>query len=183
MLEGNPSIRRVIHDGGSSGGNGQKPGPGNTGPTNPGILTTMGSLTVTQAGTVVENVLIQGTLEIKAPNVTVRNFIVDGGGGQAYGIRATQGHSGLLIEDGEIRNITSAGIYGGNFTARRLNIHDSGGDGMKATENVLVEECWIHHLGTNDGAHADGNQSRWGSNFIFRRNNFDMPVNVGPPYK
>lgn len=177
------NVRLVITEEGSSGANGEKPGPNNTGPSDPGALTTVGSMTVTEAGTVIENVHIQGTLSIKAPNVTVRNFIVDGGGNVPYGIRATDDHSGLLMEDGEILNITSSGLYGGDFTARRLNIHDSGGDAIKATKNVLVESCWIHHLGTNPGAHADGDQTRYGSNFVFRYNNIDMPYNVGPPYK
>ncbi len=37
-------------------------------------------------------------------------------------------------------------------------MHDAGGDGFKAEGNVLIEACWIHHLGTSDGAHADGVQ-------------------------
>ncbi len=176
-------VRLVVVEEGDSGAGGQKPGPSTTGPTDPGNLTTVGSMTVTQAGAVIENVLIQGTVSIKAPNVTMRNFIVDGGGNFPYGVRATDGFSGLTMEDGEIRNITSSGIYGGDFVARRLNLHESGGDAIKSTQNVLVERCWIHNLGTNVGAHADGNQTRYGSNFVFRQNNFDMPVDVGPPYK
>ena len=81
----------------------------------------------------------------------------------------------------QIKNIVdSAGILGRNFTARRLNIHESGGDGIKAFGNVLVEDCWIHHLGMNPGAHADGDQTRNGSNFVFRHNNIDMPVPESP---
>lgn len=179
---GERSVRLVVNEQGSNGG-GVKPGPFNTGPNDPSALTSSGTIIVTQAGAVIENVHVHGTIEIKAPNVTVRNFIIDGGYAQHYGLRATWGHSGLVIEDGEIKNVTSSGIYGGDFSAARLNIHESGGDAIKATSNVLFESSWIHHLGTNDGAHADGDQTRWGSNFIFRGNNMDMPVNVGPPYK
>ncbi|MFT7680148.1 MAG: hypothetical protein ACI8QC_004154 [Planctomycetota bacterium] len=179
---GDRSVRLVVNEQGSNGG-GVKPGPFNTGPTDPGALTSSGTIIVTQAGAVIENVHVHGTVEIRAPNVTLRNFIIDGGYATPYGLRATEGHSGLVIEDGEIKNITSSGIYGGDFSAARLNIHESGGDAIKATSNVLFQSSWIHHLGTNDGAHADGDQTRWGSNFVFRGNNMDMPVNVGPPYK
>ncbi len=90
---------------------------------------------------------------------------------------------GILLEDGELINVDSCHIYGGGYTARRLNLHESGGDGFKATHDVLVENCWVHHIGTNPGSHADCNQTRWGSNFIFRGNNFDIPVGIGAPYK
>ncbi|MCP3919068.1 MAG: hypothetical protein GY711_26290 [bacterium] len=167
----------------NGGGYGPRPDATNTGPTNPSALTSVGSMTVTTDGALIENVRVGGTLRIKANNVTVRNFIVDGGGGSSYGIRATDGYQGIVIEDGEVKNVVSSCIYGGGFTARRLNVHESGGDGFKTTGNVLVEHCWIHHLGTNPGAHADGNQTRYGSNFVFRANNFDMPITVPGPYK
>ena len=159
-----------------------KPGPTNTGPTNSSALTPSGSITITQDGAVVENVDISGIVRIQANNVTIRNFRINGGGA-SYGIQATYGYSGSIIEDGEIYNINSAGIYGGGFTARRLNIHESGGDAVKPTSNVVFETSWLHHLGTNDGAHADGFQSVGGNNYIFRYNNCDMPVTDPPPYK
>ena len=63
-----------------------------------------------------------------------------------------------------------------------------GADGFKCESNNLVEGCWIHHIGINDGAHADGNQTRVGSNITFRGNFFDLPHpwspnGPPPPYK
>jgi len=159
-----------------------KPGPTNTGPTNSSELAPSGSITITQDGAVVENVAVNGIVRIQANNVTIRNFRINGGGA-SYGIQATYGYSGGIIEDGEVYNVNSAGIYGGGFTARRLNVHESGGDAVKPTSNVVFETSWLHNLGTNDGAHADGFQSVGGSNYTFRGNNCDMPVTDPPPYK
>ncbi|MCP5020275.1 MAG: LamG domain-containing protein [bacterium] len=171
---------RVITESGP--GSGERPGPQNTGPSDPSILDDVGGLTITQDGTVLENVFVHGTIFIEANNVTIRNFKVDPGN-TPYAIRATGGHSGIVIEDGELFNVDSAHIYGGGFEARRLNLHDSGGDGFKCTNDVVVEECWVHHLGTKPGAHSDCNQTRSGNNFIFRRNFMDLPIDIGAPYK
>lgn len=162
--------------------NGPKPNAANTGPSNPALITTSSAgRTVSSANAILENTRFTGTIHVRANNVTIRNCIIDGG---LYGINCNYGASGLLIEDCEIKNATSAGIFGGNFTARRLNIHDIGGDGLKPTTQCLLEDSFIHHLGKNDGAHADGVQSRHGgSNMTFRGNNFDMPITDPAPYK
>ncbi len=170
-------------------GLGDRPGPQNTGPFAPSLLQTVGSMTITQPGAIIENVRVQGTIIVQAPNVTIRNFIVDTGyngsnpGGTQYGIK-TFDNANVVIEDGEIKNVSSSGILGNNFTARRLNIHDSGGDAIKVQgDNSTVESCWLHHLGIAPGAHADGVQMRVGSVFRMVGNNCDMPINAGQPYK
>jgi len=95
----------------------------------------------------------------------------------------TSGNSGIVIEDGEIRRCVSCGLFGRGFTARRLNIWEMQRDGMKLEGNNLIEGCWIHQLGLAAGAHADGNQTRVGSNITMRGNNFDMPVNIPGGYR
>jgi len=196
------NLHLTLNDPGGSGGSGGgsnnngewvKPGPDNTGPTNPSILVPSGSITVTQNGTVIENVSVSGTITVKAANVTIRNFRINGGGnsnggGAPYGINVKNEASNVLIEDGEIFGIDSSGLLGADYTARRLNIHHSGGDAIKTNGNNLVESCWIHHLGMNVGSHADGNQTRSGDNIVFRGNFIDMPINdsgtgPGAPFK
>jgi hypothetical protein len=121
--------------------------------------------------------------------VTIRNFRVESS--SRYGIQIAPGHSGILLEDGELFGMSSAAILGAGFTARHLHIHDSGGDGFKvqgAGGPTLVESCFVEKLGSADGAHADGNQTRGGSNITFRYNNFFMPnpgtdSYPGEPYK
>ena len=163
----------------------KKPGPDNTGPSDASLLQISPSLTIQEDGAVIENVDIVGRIKIEADHVTVRNFRIDGGGTH-YGIQVVSGHTGILIEDGEIFNINSAAILGVGFTARRLNVHDSGGDGFKVQGSggpTLIKQSWIHHLGKNDGAHADGNQTRGGIDIAFRYNNCDMPITDPAPYK
>jgi len=122
---------------------------------------------------------VSGTITVRNNNVTIRNFRVDGNG-TWYPIVYESGHSGLVLEDGEVLDYDSAAVGGnfGNYTARRLEVHESVGDGFKADSNVLIESCWVYHLGTGAGSHADGVQISSGSNITIRGNFFDMPANV-----
>lgn len=170
------------------GGDDEIPGPTNTGPSDPSILVPTSSIYVDTDGTVIENVDVNGSIVIHANNVTIRNFRVTGSGG-GYGIDTdyTANYSGIVLEDGEVREF-SVGLIGKGFTARRLNVHEMQGDGMKSFGNTVVENSWFHHLGKKDGSHADGNQTHKGGNQVYRFNHFDMPVpespnGPGPPYK
>jgi hypothetical protein len=155
---------------------GAKPGPSTTGPA--GTLREVGSLDLTTDGQVVENVFVRGRVKVMANNVRLKNFRIDAGG-RSYGIDANGGFRGAVFEDGEILNVSSAAIFGGGFTARRLDLHESDGDGLKVTTDALVEGCWIHHLGRSPSSHADGNQSRHGGADITFRGNFcDMPIGL-----
>lgn len=156
-----------------------KPGPSNTGPSDLSLLVPSDSITVSAEGAVIENVDVNGLIKVQADNVTLRNFRISGD--RTYSVR-TYDSTGLVMEDGEIRDSISSGILGGNFEARRLEIHETQSDAVKAQSNVLMEACWFHHLGKADGAHADCVQIRGGSNFVFRGNFFDIPVPPPDPY-
>lgn len=154
-----------------------QPGPSTTGPKSADSqLRQISGTTITQDGTVLEGVFISGTLTIKANNVTVRNFKLSSS--SHYGINASFGYKNLTIEDGEIYGPQSAAVYGGNFTARRLNIHDIGNDGFKPTGNAVIEDNWIRRLGYISDSHADGVQMVAGSNVVIRGNYFDMPAGL-----
>jgi hypothetical protein len=148
-----------------------RPNADSTGPTS-GDLKAMGGTTITVDGTVLEKFAATGQITIKANNVTLRNFTVQSS--SSYGIRVESG-KGAVIEDGEIFGMSSAGIYGGDFTARRLHIHDSGADAIKPTRNALIEDSYLEKLGYLEDAHADGVQMVSGSNVTMRGNNFYMP--------
>jgi len=155
---------------------GARPGPDNTGPSDPSLLVSSGSITTTRDGQVIENVSVSGTITVRNNNVTIRNFRLDGNG-TTYPIGYESGHTGLVIEDGEVFDYDAA-VVGGNFTnytARRLNVHDGTGDGFKAMGNVTIESSYVHHLGTSPSSHADGVQASGGSGLTIRNNNFDMP--------
>jgi hypothetical protein len=163
----------------------EKPGPTNTGPKDKTILKPIAGLTITKDDTVLENVHITGPINVKANNVTIRNFYLDAKDAP-YGIRANFEKTGLKFEQGEIVNYSSAAVFGAGFTAIALNVHESGGDGFKVQGKggpTLIERCWIHHIGKKEGAHADGNQTIGGSDITFRHNFFDLPHDVPAPYK
>jgi hypothetical protein len=166
-----------------------KPDATNTGPSNPSILTPLpnGLYRVKVDNTVLENFSLLGELYIEANNVTVRNFAIDANGG-FYGIRVASGS--LTAEDGSITNTSSAGIYAtAPMVGRRLHVYDHGADGMKIdASNSVIEYSFIEKLGKNVGAHADGDQTYFGNNIVFRYNNFymphpDTPNYPGEPYK
>jgi hypothetical protein len=154
-----------------------KPDATNTGPSNAGILVNSAGVTINTPGAVVENKNFTGMVFITANNVTLRNFRIDATG-DSYGISAAQDKTGIVIEDGEIHDATGDGIYGTGYTARRINVHHCGGDGFKHQGDGAIQNCWVHDLGTAEGAHADGVQIMSGSNISITGNNFDMPIDV-----
>ena len=165
------------------GGDPGRPWAHNTGPSDPDALEPSSSRRITTDGAVLENLDIDGTVTIDADDVILRNFRI--AATSWYGIQIEAGHRGIVLEDGEIYGMRSAGILGAGFTARRLHIHDSDGDGIKAQGSggsTLVESCFIEKLGMADGAHADGNQTRGGSDITFRGNNIYMPKPGTPSY-
>ena len=160
-----------------------RPWAHNTGPNAPDALKPSGSLTISTNGAVLEDLDITGDITIDANNVTIRNFRINATA--FYGITVVEGHNGVLLEDGEIHGMSSAAILGVGFTARRLHIHDGAGDGIKAQGTggpTIVESCFIEKLGTGADAHADGNQTRGGSNITFRYNNIYLPSPGTPNY-
>lgn len=155
----------------------ERPGVNNTGPLvdESALVEYTGPGTITIDDTVIEGVVVQGTLNIQASNVIVRNFVIHAT--SFYGINIGSG-SNILIEDGIIEGMQSAGILGSNFTARRLEVYNSGADAFKPNSNWLIESSWIHHLGFIENSHADGIQMVAGRNGVARGNYFDMPNGV-----
>lgn len=159
----------------------EKPGPDNTGPTTPNSLTSMGSTNIKTDGAVLEGFNMTGVITVSADNVTIRNFKISATG--TYAINISSGTTGTVIEDGEISNMSSAAILGSNFTAKRLNIHDSDNDGIKPYNNAVIESNWIHGLGRAEGSHADVVQMVSGGDVIMRGNFCDIPTSEPDPYK
>jgi len=147
------------------------PSEATTGPTTAeGSLRRISGTTITQDGTVLEGVYISGGVVVNADNVTIRNFKIETSG--SYGVQANG--TNLVLEDGEITGMESAAVYGSNFTARRLYVHNSGNDAFKPQQNVVIEDSFITELGYVADSHADGVQMVSGKNVTIRRNNFVM---------
>lgn len=97
----------------------------------------------------------EGSIQIETDHVTIRDFYIYG---NTYGAISCHGKDGL-IEDGEIEGTSSNALGGSNYTARRLKIHDVGGDHLKGGDNVTFESCYLYDAGTlSPLAHADGLQ-------------------------
>jgi len=173
------------------------PGPDNTGVKNESVLVDTGDVRVTDSwdgggsGTVedpfiVENFnIIDGSLKILTSNVIVRNFRISVNA--LYPVNASEDDmSNVIIEDGEIIggvNSSAAILAKNGVTLRRLNIHETGGDGVKVQgSNFTMESCWIYNLGMKEGSHADGVQCTINGdgtrlkNHVYRGNFFDMAV-------
>lgn len=155
---------------------GPYPGPANTGVPAGTPLRPSGGFTVTEAGAVIDGLDVQGCIQVRASNVTIRrtrvrgscfNGAIDTGYGEV---------SGVVIEDVEIdggnQNANAALLGNSGFTCRRCNIHH-GGSGIRMTSNVVVEDSWVHDLYGAGDSHNSGVGSNGGSNFTLRRNNID----------
>jgi hypothetical protein len=147
-------------------------------PNNGAYYDPRGWVNVTVDGTVLDGYDFNGvSINVQANNVTIKNFRLSGG---LYGINIDyrQNVTGTVIEDGEMYGSSKCAIYGHDFIAKRLNIHGEGQDGINASgNNGTVEDSYIHHLGTDPTAHADGVQISGGTNWLIKDNNFDMPEN------
>ena len=176
-----------------------KPSANNTGNTTSlAQLRTVPSGTIDQSwlnannggSNVISKVRFNGRINVEADNITIRDFYLDANGAD-YGVYnyvfTGNPSQNLVLEDGVITNVKSSGVVVSNTLMRRIEIKESAGDAIKPFSNVTVEGSWYHHLGTGDGAHADGIQMVSGSNNTFVGNFCDMPVNEkggpGSPYK
>ncbi len=141
-------------------------------------LTRSGNVTVTRDGTVLDGLHVRGRIIIAADNVTVRNTLIEGGGG-LYPIQVEGGTSGALIEHVEIDNLGDTGIgilMSGSGTIRYADIH-SAEDGIRIqSDDVTVEYSYIHDLQRQPGGHHDTIQIRNGDNVTLRGNNLQAYV-------
>jgi len=167
----------------------KRPWSHNTGPTDTAALRPSSSFKITTDGAVFEDLDVAGMITIDANDVVIRNFRINATGA-LYGIRVLDGHSGILLEDGELFGMDSAGILGVGFEARHLHIHSSNSDGLKVQGTggpTLVEHSFIEKLCADGKGHCDGNQTRGGSKITFRYNNIYLPYpgtpSYQPPYK
>jgi hypothetical protein len=170
---------------------GGKPGPGNTG-VPPGVHLTVvnGDQTFAKDGQVVSGLDIHGFVRITARNVTLRNSIVHGGPNPKCNSSVVYVVSGAsaTIEDTEVSadfpNACLDGVWAHATTLTRVNIHGPV-DGVKAYDNVVIQDSYIHDLtwfasDPNQGGgetHNDAVQTYEGNQHITLRHN---TLNPGP---
>lgn len=154
------------------------PGPADTGVARGSALRAVkGDVTYSTAGEVVENRDIQGCVTVTASHVTLRNVRVSGCGREPV-VSTGYGLAGIVLEDceidgGRLNPAASAVGYDG-YTVRRCNIHGTG-SGLHMTNNVTVEDSWIHDLHEGDASHNDTVITNGGANFVVRHNRLENP--------
>jgi Bacterial TSP3 repeat len=149
-----------------------------------------GTLTVSQAGTQINGMLVTGSIEVRAPNVTIRNSRVYG---RIYNQANNTMYNGLLVEDTEIgpdsgnNNQTAGSLGSGGYVARRVHIHNStegfrvGGFNYSrgVAGPVVIQDSFVDLDDNGSCAHADGVQEfDWGPRLDINHNTIDMR-NVG----
>jgi hypothetical protein len=147
--------------------------------------THQGDLWVYDAGTVIEDMLITGDLQIRATNVTVRRTRVMGIIWNQWDDDEQFG--GLLIEDVEVGpdegvlNWGHGSVGTAGFTARRVEIHNVT-DGFRVSgDDIVIEDSFVK-LSVREGEcnHLDGVQGYGGGrNVVVRHNTIDARGNCG----
>ena len=160
------------------------PDASNTGVPAGKALTPSGGFTVTQAGTVVDGLDINGCLVIRANNVTVQNTRVRQNG-LCWGGAIDVGYdnSGIVVRDVEIdgkqQNSRAQLIGNSGYTCIRCNLHD-GGQGFHMNNNVTIVDSYVHNLYNSDTAHNDGALSNGGAHMVLRHNNITCELQNSP---
>jgi hypothetical protein len=144
-----------------------------------------GDLWVYEAGTVIDDMLITGDLQIRATGVTVRRTRVMGIIWNQWDDDEQFG--GLLIEDTEVGPDSGALEWGhgavgtAGYTARRVEIHNVT-DGFRVSgDDILIEDSFVK-LSVREGEcnHLDGVQGYGGGrNVTVRHNTIDARGNCG----
>ncbi|RYB90723.1 DUF4082 domain-containing protein [Nocardioides glacieisoli] len=155
------------------------PGPDNTGVPNGTTLSPYsGPLTVTTANTVIQNVVVNGTLEIAAPGVRIVNTRVNGHvdlrdprtSGASFTITDSEIHVGATLTTGLLR---------GNFTATRIEV-TGGMRSIYCEINCVVEDSWVHAQGGDPGGSTHFGGIRMGESTTLRHNTITCEAMRGP---
>lgn len=148
------------------------PNADNTGPTTAPVITLQGNQTFGIAGQVVEGVRIDGCVGVTAPDVVLRNVIVNCTG---Y-IGVLSSSTGLQIVDSTVTCGGTPGSHGvtrTNVSLLRVEIYGCE-NGLSIGPNVSVVDSWIHDLYDGGDAHTDGAQfDQDAANIAFVHNTID----------
>ena len=167
---------------------GGKPGPGNTGvPAGTSLRVVNGDQVFSTAGQVISGLDIRGHVKITAANVTLKNSVVRGSatpcpGGPGALISISSSATGARVESTTVKPTTSNacldGVSARNATLLRMDISGTV-DGVKAFDNVTVQDSYIHDLSWfasspsqgGKATHNDAVQSYEGNRNVWLRHN------------
>ena len=142
----------------------------------PNELTVISGMTIETDNTVLDGMDIQGTINIEANNVVIRNSRITSSGIYVLNIRS--GNTGTVVEDTRIRLLGgngSSAVQGYSpYILRRVHV-TGGSDNLKAHAGVLVEDSYFTGTYKSEGSHNDVVQIRGGSGYQFRNSTFIGP--------
>ncbi|WP_375422892.1 DUF4082 domain-containing protein [uncultured Friedmanniella sp.] len=120
-----------------------------------------GPSVITTDGAVIDSKKITGCLDIRADNVEIRNSLIQSRG-CFFNVLSDNDNTGLELTDVEIDGLGNtsgdSALNGGGFTCLRCDIHGTV-DGIKAGDDAVVRDSYIHDLTMTAGSHNDGIQS------------------------
>lgn len=178
VAQSSPHSADLIAPGGEAAGRGEASGRGkwpdktNTGVAAGSVLKPHGGLIISAAGAVVGDLDIQGTVEIDAPDVTLRNSRVRSASYDV--VRVKPGVLGVTIEDCEIDGVGtgndgSNGIHGAGTFLRNDISHVE--NGITLDGSATIRDNYIHDLHASGAPHYDGIQIDGGiSNVVISHN-------------
>jgi len=152
------------------------PGQQTTGVPAGTALTPSGSLDLDTDGQVVSGLDITGCVDVRGRNVTIKKSRITCSR-DTWAVRTFDGVTNLVLEDVEINGSgkNSAAVCCGNYTLRRVNVHDSI-DGPRLGSNTSIVDSWIHDLTRVDGSHGDTLQTTGARGILVKHNRLE-------PYK
>jgi hypothetical protein len=154
-------------------------------PTGTKLTVVNGSMTVTQAGTVIDGIDLRGNLLVQADNVTVKNSVIRGGAAATKPtalIQAWWQAKNLRVVNSTLkatnRSLLIDGISGSNYTADHLDISGIVDAAKVIGPNVTIRNSWFHDAihSSNDPnqpdrqTHDDGIQLEGGWNVLIENN-------------
>ena len=153
-----------------------RPGPSNTGPTNPAALTPYhGVLSTSTDGQIIQNLAIQpgdgkpfGQINVFNNNVKINNCTIDGGragvaGGAAWLVKIMPGVTGTVIEncsmtgtgDGEL----CVTVCGSDTTISNCQFYNTAGSVfMLDGNNITVKNNWLYEIGWDTSGTVNNGQ-------------------------
>jgi len=134
------------------------------------MLQSSGALVVKRDGAVLDGLDIDGCVDVKADDVTIRRSRVVCAR-PTTAVRLHDGYSGLTLEDVEIdgRGVVSTAVGFSHYTLRRVDIHNVI-DGPRLGDETTIEDSYVHDLVRAEGSHNDTVQITGGSGIVVRHN-------------
>lgn len=133
-------------------------------------LTPSGPLDIRRAGTVIDGLDIDGCVDVRADDVTIRRSRITCRR-PTTAVRLFDGHSGLLVEDVEIdgTGVVSTAVGFAGYALLRVDIH-SVIDGPRLGSGTAIQDSYVHGLTRVQDSHNDAVQITGGSGIVIRHN-------------